>query len=112
MLDLSGLLVPEKTGEGLYRGPTGPSFGSRLFGGQAFAQALMAGSLAERDGRLAHSAHAYFLKAGAAADPMDLAVTPLTEGLVAFVTRFAQAESKRWAEMGLSLSVEHAHSGE
>ena len=39
-------------------------------------------------------------------------VTPLTEGLVAFVTRFAEAESKRWAEMGLSLSVEHAHSGE
>ena len=39
-------------------------------------------------------------------------VTPLTEGLVAFVTRFAQAESKRWAEMGLSLSFEHAQSGE
>ena len=39
-------------------------------------------------------------------------VTPLNEGLAAFVTRFAQAESKRWAEMGLSLSVEHAHSGE
>ena len=38
--------------------------------------------------------------------------TPLTEGLAAFVTRFAQAESKRWAEMDLSLSVEHAHSGE
>ena len=38
--------------------------------------------------------------------------TPLAEGLVAFVTRFAQAESKRWAEMGLSLRVEHAHSGE
>jgi len=86
MLDLSGLLVPEKTGEGLYRGPTGPSFGSRLFGGQAFAQALMAGSLAEKDGRLAHSAHAYFLKAGAAADPMDLSVTPLTEGR-SFATR-------------------------
>ena len=38
--------------------------------------------------------------------------TPLNEGLAAFVTRFAQAESKRWAEMGLSLSLEHAHSGE
>jgi len=86
MLDLSGLLVPEKTGEGLYRGPTGPSFGSRLFGGQAFAQALMAGSLAEKDGRLAHSVHAYFLKAGAAAAPMDLSVTPLTEGR-SFATR-------------------------
>ena len=38
--------------------------------------------------------------------------TPLTEGLTAFVTRFAQAESKRWAQMGLSFSVEHAHSAE
>ena len=38
--------------------------------------------------------------------------TPLKEGLAAFVTRFAEAESKRWAEMGLSLSVEHAYSGE
>ena len=37
---------------------------------------------------------------------------PLTEGLAAFVTRFAQAESKRWAEMGLSLGVERADSGE
>lgn len=90
MLELSSLLVPEKTGEGLYRGPTGPSFGSRLFGGQAFAQALMAGSLAEKDGRLAHSAHAYFLKAGAAADPLDLAVQPLTEGR-SFATRRIEA---------------------
>ena len=37
---------------------------------------------------------------------------PLTEGLAAFVTRFAQAESKRWAEMGLSFHVERADSGE
>ena len=39
-------------------------------------------------------------------------VTPLNEGLAAFVTRFAQAESKRWAVMGLSLGVERADSGE
>ena len=38
--------------------------------------------------------------------------TPLNEGLAAFVTRFAQAESKRWAVMGLSLGVERADSGE
>lgn len=38
--------------------------------------------------------------------------TPLTEALEAFVTRFAQAESKRWAVMGLSLGVECADSGE
>ena len=38
--------------------------------------------------------------------------TPLTEGLTALVTRFTQAESKRWAEMGLSLHVERADSGE
>ena len=39
-------------------------------------------------------------------------VTPLTEALEAFVTRFVQAESKRWAVMGLSLGVECADSGE
>ena len=38
--------------------------------------------------------------------------TPLTEALAAFVTRFAQAETKRWAEMGLLLGVERADSGE
>ena len=38
--------------------------------------------------------------------------TPLTEALAAFVTRFVQAESKRWAVMGLSLGVECADSGE
>ena len=37
---------------------------------------------------------------------------PLTEGLAAFVTRFAQAESKRWAEMGRSLHLELADSDE
>ena len=38
--------------------------------------------------------------------------TPLTEALEAFVTRFVQAESKRWAVIGLSLGVECADSGE
>jgi len=38
--------------------------------------------------------------------------TPLTEALEAFVTRFVQAESKRWAVMGLSLGGECADSGE
>ncbi len=37
---------------------------------------------------------------------------PLTEALAAFATRFAQAESKRWAELGLALGVERAHSAE
>ena len=37
---------------------------------------------------------------------------PLTEALAAFATRFAQAESKRWAELGLSLGVERADSAE
>jgi hypothetical protein len=37
---------------------------------------------------------------------------PLTEALAAFATRFAQAESQRWAELGLSLGVERADSAE
>ena len=37
---------------------------------------------------------------------------PLTEGLERFVSRFAQVESKRWAEIGLSLQVHRVDSGE
>ena len=110
MVDLSRLLVPEETGEGCYRGPTGPSFGSRLFGGQAFAQALMAASLAETGGRLAHSAHGYFLKAGAAADPLDLSVQTLTEGR-SFATRRVEASQGEGTIFTMVASYHRAEEG-
>lgn len=64
--------------------------GPRMFGGQALAQALLAASDQETGGRLAHSLHAYFLKAGSAADPVDYAVSQLSEGR-SFATRRVEA---------------------
>lgn len=64
--------------------------GPRLFGGQAVAQALMAASGEEHDGRVAHSLHAYFLRAGAASIPVEYTVTPLAEGR-SFATRRVEA---------------------
>lgn len=56
-------------GEGL-EGPVG-----RIFGGQALAQAVMAGCQAEREGRLPHSLHASFMRAGDIRKPVDYHVT-------------------------------------
>ncbi|MXO89874.1 acyl-CoA thioesterase II [Altererythrobacter aquaemixtae] len=64
--------------------------GPRLFGGQAVAQALMAASGEEQDGRLAHSVHAHFLRAGAASVPVEYTVTTLAEGR-SFATRRVEA---------------------
>lgn len=54
--------------------------GPRLFGGQAIAQALLAASAEETEGRLPHSLHAYFLRAGSSAVPVEYSVTSLSEG--------------------------------
>jgi len=54
--------------------------GPRLFGGHAIAQALLAATAVEDEGRLPHSLHAHFLKAGSSAHPVRYAVTPLSAG--------------------------------
>jgi acyl-CoA thioesterase-2 len=69
------LIVPQAVtplsarGDGL-EGPVG-----RIFGGQAIAQAVMAGCQAERSGRLPHSLHASFLRAGDVRMSVDYQVT-------------------------------------
>lgn len=45
-----------------------------IYGGQVAAQALLAASLTVADGRVAHSMHAYFLRAGDASRPIELRV--------------------------------------
>ena len=67
-------------GERVFEGPAGPAMGPRLFGGQAIAQALMAGCAAEDGGRLPNSLHAHFLKAGASTDRVRYTVTTLSQG--------------------------------
>ena len=80
------ILAVRQTGEGLFEGEVGPAIGPRLFGGQAVAQALLAACEEEGAGRLPHSLHAYFLKAGASSVPVEYRVTTLSEGR-SFATR-------------------------
>lgn len=83
---LQDLLRPQRRSEGEWTGQPGPAMGPRMFGGQAVAQALLAAAGEEQNGKRAHSLHAYFLKAGVAADPADYSVTTLSEGR-SFATR-------------------------
>ena len=90
IVQLSQLLAPQRQSPGEWIGEPGPAIGPRLFGGQALAQGLMAASGEEEEDRLAHSLHAYFLRAGAASIPVEYTVTPLAEGR-SFATRRVEA---------------------
>ncbi|WP_454051617.1 acyl-CoA thioesterase [Cellulomonas sp. Marseille-Q8402] len=57
-----------------------PKPGGRVFGGQVIAQALVAAGRTVPAGRLPHSLHGYFLRAGDVATPVELAVEQLRDG--------------------------------
>lgn len=52
----------------------------RVYGGQVLAQALLAAGATVAEGRLPHSIHGYFLRAGDPAKPIMLAVERLRDG--------------------------------
>ncbi len=52
----------------------------RVFGGQVLAQSLLAAGATVADGRLPHSLHGYFLRAGDANEPIEFAVERLRDG--------------------------------
>jgi acyl-CoA thioesterase-2 len=64
------LLELEEIDVDLYRGARLPEGRGRVFGGQVIAQALRAGMRSVEPGRVAHSLHAYFLRAGDDALPI------------------------------------------
>jgi acyl-CoA thioesterase-2 len=57
-----------------------PKPGGRVFGGQVVAQALVAAGRTVPDGRLPHSLHGYFLRAGDVATSVELGVERLRDG--------------------------------
>ena len=61
--ELLGLMQLERLEDNLFRGPSRDIGTQRVFGGQVLAQALLAASYTVEQ-RLAHSLHAYFLRAG------------------------------------------------
>jgi acyl-CoA thioesterase-2 len=62
--DLTSLLTVQRMGDGWYLGKRKPGGVGRVFGGQVIAQALMAAQDTVAPERIAHSLHAYFMRAG------------------------------------------------
>ncbi len=73
--DLISLLTLERVDRDLFRGRNA-NFGPRrtLYGGQVAAQCLIAAAATVADGRLPHSLHGYFLRAGRSDLPVILEV--------------------------------------
>ncbi len=85
MQEVLDLLDLETIEAGLFRGPSRNIVGKNVFGGQVLAQSLMAAGLTV-EGRLAHSLHAYFLRAGDTTAPMVFQVEKIRDGK-SFATR-------------------------
>jgi len=77
--ELLGLMQLEPLEVNLFRGASRDIGTERVFGGQVLAQALMAASSTVED-RLAHSLHAYFLRAGDPAAPIVYSVDRSRDG--------------------------------
>ena len=86
VLDLLDLEVIEA---GLFRGQSRNIVGKNVFGGQVLGQALMAAGRTV-EGRLAHSLHAYFLRAGDTTAPIVFQVEKIRDGK-SFATRNVKA---------------------
>src|SRR5277367_1862739 len=73
--DLHSLLTLERVDKDLFRGRNA-NYGPRrtLFGGQVAAQCLLAAAATVEPGRLPHSFHGYFLRAGRSDLPVILEV--------------------------------------
>ncbi|CAM5522040.1 acyl-CoA thioesterase II [Streptomyces tanashiensis] len=84
--DLLDLLDLERIEQDIFRGESRPSIVPRVFGGQVAAQALVAAGRTVPEDRLAHSLHAYFLRAGDPGAPIVYTVDRIRDGR-SFTTR-------------------------
>ncbi|MFC8272409.1 acyl-CoA thioesterase [Streptomyces sp. NPDC057271] len=84
--DLLDLLDLERIEQDIFRGRSRPSIVPRVFGGQVAAQALVAAGRTVPGDRLAHSLHAYFLRAGDPGAPIVYNVDRIRDGR-SFTTR-------------------------
>jgi acyl-CoA thioesterase-2 len=86
---LTALLDLEELDTDLYRGARLPGGRGRVFGGQVIGQALQAAQRSV-EGKVAHSLHAYFMRAGDAEHPIVFRVTRDFDGR-SFATRRVMA---------------------
>jgi acyl-CoA thioesterase-2 len=103
LADLVALLDLEPIEVNIYRGQNRDLGTGRVYGGQVFAQALVAARRTVPDGREAHSAHGYFILPGDLDAPIVYFVDKLRDGR-SFTTRRVTAIQHGEAIFNLSVS--------
>ncbi|AYF97042.1 acyl-CoA thioesterase [Protaetiibacter intestinalis] len=79
-----------RTSEDIFTGPSQWMPGGRVFGGQVYAQSIMAAIRTVEEERSIHSTHGYFLRPGDANQPITFSVDRIHDGR-SFSTRRTQA---------------------
>ncbi|MFF4269050.1 acyl-CoA thioesterase [Streptomyces sp. NPDC001536] len=108
--DLLDLLDLEQIEENIFRGQSRPAIVPRVFGGQVAAQALVAAGRTVPEDRLAHSLHAYFLRAGDPGAPIVYTVDRMNDGR-SFTTRRVVAVQHGQPIFALSASFQKYEEG-
>ena len=108
--ELLGLLELESLEVNIYRGRNRDLGTGRVFGGQVFAQALVAARRTVDEPREAHSMHGYFLRAGDLKAPIVFFVDRLRDG-GSFTSRHVTAIQHGEAIFHLSVSFQIEESG-
>ncbi len=88
------LVAVERVDEDHFLAPVGAEQGARTYGGQLLAQTLAAAQKTVEPDRPVHSLHGYFLRAGAAEHPLELAVERVRDGR-SFSARAVTASRRR-----------------
>jgi len=103
------LIRPEQVGRHWFRGRS-PTPQSRIFGGQVLAQCLLAANATVDEALMAHSMHAYFLRAGDPETPIEFDVDPIRDGR-SFATRRVVARQHGDAIFNTSISYQITEAG-
>ena len=108
--ELVTLLDLEPLDTDLFRGRQRPGASARVFGGQVAAQALMAAQRSVDGPAVAHSMHAYFLRAGAETHPIIFRVERDFDGR-SFANRRVTASQRGATILTLAASFQRPEAG-
>jgi acyl-CoA thioesterase-2 len=108
--ELLALLDLQSIGEGVFSGPPAPDIRGRVFGGQILAQALAAACFTAPQGWPCHSLHAYFLRPGKPARPIEYEVSTMRDGQ-RFAARKVLAVQRDEIDLELIASFERTEPG-
>jgi acyl-CoA thioesterase-2 len=112
MLDqLIKVLVPESRGEDTFTGSNMHPGAFRVYGGQVLAQCVSAAVATVDADRMMHSQHAYFLRAGKPAEPIEFEVERARDGY-SFSSRRVVALQKGKPILVSSMSFQKSSKGD